>query len=121
MEHHGAQWTDQRNHLKKDLFSSSQVSPEPATQELLGSSTLQAPRPSPIRRSSSDLFERIDVCERFTENEARYIFAQVVSIVSYLQNNRVFHMDLKDENIVIDESLQVCRNFSQTQDQSYLT
>ncbi|KAG7562552.1 hypothetical protein FFLO_02026 [Filobasidium floriforme] len=59
------------------------------------------------RRSSHDLFECIEANERFDENKARYIFKQVVDTVAYLHRNGVCHRDIKDENIVIDDKLQV--------------
>ena len=66
-------------------------------------------RPAYIRRASHDLFECIESTKskRFSEDDAKYIFAQVVDVVIYLYNNGITHCDIKDENVVIDSSLKV--------------
>ncbi|GAA5881776.1 hypothetical protein JCM16303_006447 [Sporobolomyces ruberrimus] len=60
-----------------------------------------------MRRSSSDLFEAIEVVRRFNEPAARYVFHQIVATVCDLAQVGIRHNDLKDENIVLDERLQV--------------
>jgi len=66
------------------------------------------PRPE-IIRPSHDLFECIEQSEnkRLTEEQARYVFAQVVDAVAYLDSIGVAHRDIKDENLVIDKNLKV--------------
>ncbi|TFK20966.1 Pkinase-domain-containing protein [Coprinopsis marcescibilis] len=61
------------------------------------------------RRSSHDLFECIEQSERkrLTEEQARYVFAQVVDAISYLDELGISHRDIKDENLVIDHNLQI--------------
>ncbi|KAI0769794.1 kinase-like protein [Trametes elegans] len=65
--------------------------------------------PSFSRRPSHDLFECIEQSrhKRLTENQARYIFAQVVEAVYYLDSQGITHCDIKDENLVIDADLKV--------------
>ncbi|KAF8798731.1 kinase-like protein [Phlegmacium glaucopus] len=66
-------------------------------------------RPNIARRASHDLFECIEQSEnkRLTEPQARYVFAQIVDVVDYLDKQGIAHRDIKDENIVIDKNLKV--------------
>lgn len=61
------------------------------------------------RRPSYDLFECIEQSEqkRLTEEQARYVFAQVADAVHYLNALGIAHRDIKDENVVIDHNLKV--------------
>ncbi|KAJ1304485.1 hypothetical protein OPQ81_005631 [Rhizoctonia solani] len=72
-----------------------------------GSLPLLAARPQMPRRASYDLFECIEQHERLSEGQARYIFAQVVDTVWYLDSIGITHRDIKDENIVIDRDFKV--------------
>ncbi|KAJ3551415.1 hypothetical protein NM688_g4713 [Phlebia brevispora] len=67
------------------------------------------PRPNFSRRPSYDLFECIEQSKhkRLSENTARFIFAQVVEAVFYLDSQGITHCDIKDENIVIDSNFKV--------------
>ncbi|GAA5900103.1 uncharacterized protein JCM6883_006090 [Sporobolomyces salmoneus] len=85
-------------HLPSTITPPSFVSSSPKT------SNLRAPL---MRRSSSDLFDAIEVVRRFSEPAARYIFHQIVATVCDLAQVGIRHNDLKDENIVLDERLQV--------------
>lgn len=75
---------------------------------------LQPVRPSFSRRPSYDLFECIEQSKhkRLSENNARYIFAQVVEAVYYLNSQGITHCDIKDENLVIDSEYRVCSSIS---------
>ncbi|RDB16851.1 Serine/threonine-protein kinase pim-2 [Hypsizygus marmoreus] len=66
-------------------------------------------RPDFQRRPSHDLFECIEQSEhkRLSERQARYVFAQVVDAVHYLDSQGVAHRDIKDENLVINKDLKV--------------
>jgi serine/threonine protein kinase len=72
----------------------------------------QNSRPDIGRRASHDLFECIEQSEnkRLTDLQARYVFAQVVDVVDYLDRQGIAHRDIKDENIVIDKNLKVSRH-----------
>ncbi|KAJ6625649.1 kinase-like domain-containing protein [Mycena sp. CBHHK59/15] len=69
----------------------------------------EAARPGYTRRPSHDLFECIEQTEhkRLSEEQARYILAQVVEAAYYLHSSGVTHRDIKDENLVIDKYLKV--------------
>ncbi|KAJ3799173.1 kinase-like domain-containing protein [Lentinula aff. detonsa] len=71
---------------------------------------LEAPRPPMFhRRPSHDLFECIEQSDNkyLSEDQARYVFGQIVDAVDYLDSIGVAHRDIKDENIVIDTNLKV--------------
>lgn len=50
-----------------------------------------------------DLFHQIEQ-RAFTEDEAKYIFRQLIEVVSFLDSNCICHSDVKDENILIDKN-----------------
>nr|AGT16367.1 serine/threonine-protein kinase [Saccharum hybrid cultivar R570] len=62
--------------------------------------------------SGGELFERICKNVRFSEDEARYFFQQLISGVSYCHSMQVCHRDLKLENTLLDGSdaprLKIC-------------
>lgn len=66
-------------------------------------------RPDIARRPSRDLFECIEQSRgrRLSEEDAKYIFAQVVNIVEYLDGLGIIHRDIKDENLLIDQDRKV--------------
>ena len=45
--------------------------------------------------------------KRLSENIARYIFAQVIEAVYYLDSQGITHCDIKDENIVVNSDFKV--------------
>jgi hypothetical protein len=65
--------------------------------------------PQFARRPSHDLFECIEQTpdKRLSEDQARYIFGQVVEAAYYLDSQGITHRDIKDENLVIDQDLKV--------------
>jgi serine/threonine protein kinase len=67
------------------------------------------PSQSSLRRPSHDLFECIEQSKdkRLSESQARFVFAQVVEAVHYLNSQGVTHCDIKDENILVDSYLNV--------------
>ena len=65
-------------------------------------------RPAPMmRRTSRDLFECIEQHSRLTEEQARWVFAQVVETVWHLDRIGICHRDIKDENCVVDADFNV--------------
>ncbi|KAF8502182.1 kinase-like protein, partial [Russula emetica] len=66
-------------------------------------------QPAFFRRPSHDLFECIEQSKdkRLSENQARFVFAQIVEAVHYLDSQGVTHCDIKDENILVDNYLNV--------------
>lgn len=69
---------------------------------------LSPPKPVPMaRRSSCDLFECIEQHSRFSEEVAKFVFAQIVEVVWALGKMGICHRDIKDENIVIDNTFRV--------------
>ncbi|GAC72335.1 signal transduction serine/threonine kinase [Moesziomyces antarcticus T-34] len=59
------------------------------------------------RRTSCDLFECIEQHSRLTEEQARWVFAQVVETVWHLDRIGICHRDIKDENCVVDAEFNV--------------
>ncbi|KAG0466189.1 hypothetical protein HPP92_017189 [Vanilla planifolia] len=55
--------------------------------------------------SGGELFERICNAGRFSEDEARFFFQQLISGVSYCHSMQVCHRDLKLENTLLDGSI----------------
>ncbi|XP_038722793.1 serine/threonine-protein kinase SRK2I isoform X2 [Tripterygium wilfordii] len=55
--------------------------------------------------SGGELFERICNAVRFSEDEARFFFQQLISGVSYCHAMQVCHRDLKLENTLLDGSV----------------
>ncbi|CAN8328539.1 unnamed protein product [Cochlearia groenlandica] len=62
--------------------------------------------------AGGELFERICNAGRFSEDEARYYFKQLISGVSYCHSMQICHRDLKLENTLLDGSqssqLKIC-------------
>ncbi|KAE8677400.1 Serine/threonine-protein kinase SAPK1 [Hibiscus syriacus] len=62
--------------------------------------------------SGGELFERICSAGRFSEDEARFFFQQLISGVSYCHSMQICHRDLKLENTLLDGSptprLKIC-------------
>uniref|UniRef100_A0A0A0KZ14 non-specific serine/threonine protein kinase n=1 Tax=Cucumis sativus TaxID=3659 RepID=A0A0A0KZ14_CUCSA len=62
--------------------------------------------------AGGELFERISKAGRFSEDEARYFFQQLISGVDYCHSMQICHRDLKLENTLLDGSqaprLKIC-------------
>ncbi|XP_074269292.1 serine/threonine-protein kinase SAPK3-like [Silene latifolia] len=62
--------------------------------------------------SGGDLFNRIRSAGQFSEDEARILFQQLISGVSYCHSMEIFNRDLKLENALLDGSptprLKIC-------------
>ncbi|KAD5507500.1 hypothetical protein R6Q59_031701 [Mikania micrantha] len=55
--------------------------------------------------AGGELFERISHAGKFSENEARFFFQQLISGVSYCHSMEICHRDLKLENTLLDGSI----------------
>lgn len=55
--------------------------------------------------AGGELFERICNAGRFSEDEARFFFQQLISGVSYCHSMQICHRDLKLENTLLDGSV----------------
>ncbi|PWZ13824.1 Serine/threonine-protein kinase SAPK2 [Zea mays] len=55
--------------------------------------------------AGGELFERICNAGRFSEDEARFFFQQLISGVSYCHSMQICHRDLKLENTLLDDSI----------------
>lgn len=51
-----------------------------------------------------ELFKKIQEVNRFPENEAAFMFYQLMSAVNYMHQQEVVHRDLKPENILFDDN-----------------
>lgn len=62
--------------------------------------------------AGGELFNRICTAGRFSEDEARFFFQQLISGVSYCHSMEICHRDLKLENTLLDDSrlprLKIC-------------
>ncbi|KVH92245.1 serine/threonine-protein kinase SAPK2-like [Cynara cardunculus var. scolymus] len=62
--------------------------------------------------SGGELFDRISSAGRFSEDEARFFFQQLISGVRYCHSMQICHRDLKLENVLLDGSstprLKIC-------------
>lgn len=53
------------------------------------------------------LFDLIVSKKKIPEDEAKYIFKQIVVTLKYIHSQNVIHRDIKPENILIDENLNI--------------
>lgn len=100
-----------KSHIMQDDRETSLIASEGEIPKIF-CTRLPISRPYIGRRASHDLFECIEQSEnkRLTELQARYVFAQIVDVVDYLDKQGIAHRDIKDENIVIDKNLKVSRH-----------
>jgi len=129
MELHGTPWKAPPSKSSSKKSSPTPTAPASETQALMPSlqanamglvqagsqndaaasgKALRPPPPVPMERPSScDLFECIEQHSRLSEEQARWVFAQVVEAVFYLDNLGITHRDIKDENCVVDADFNV--------------
>eukprot|EP00795_Rhopilema_esculentum_P016957 gene16957-8455_t len=55
--------------------------------------------------SNGEMFAHIDKTGRLSEEEARRIFCQILSAVDYCHQRHVVHRDIKTENLLLDENM----------------
>ncbi|KAJ1569923.1 hypothetical protein HK096_010000 [Nowakowskiella sp. JEL0078] len=51
-----------------------------------------------------DLFDYIELNQQMVEQEIKYIFRQIVEAVNHLHTLNIVHRDIKDENVIVNES-----------------
>lgn len=51
-----------------------------------------------------DLFDYIEIKSDMTEDECRFIFRQICSLIYHLHKHGIVHRDIKDENVIVDEN-----------------
>lgn len=57
--------------------------------------------------SKGEIFDHLVATGRMSEVEARRVFAQMVSAVGYCHRNGVVHRDLKAENLLLDQNMNI--------------
>ncbi|KAK9466154.1 kinase-like domain-containing protein [Lipomyces arxii] len=59
------------------------------------------------KRESHDLFEMIETRRSLSERQVRYVIRQLVDALWFLDSLNIYHRDIKDENILIDDTLKI--------------
>lgn len=54
--------------------------------------------------SGGELFDRIKLLARYTEDDARKLLRNICSAIAYLHSNGIVHRDLKPENLLLENS-----------------
>lgn len=64
--------------------------------------------------SKGEIFDHLVATGRMEESQARAIFKQIVSAVDYCHNQGIVHRDIKAENLLLDQNMniKVCLMFS---------
>ncbi|KAN0060049.1 hypothetical protein ACQY0O_008022 [Thecaphora frezii] len=94
MELHGTPWKQPGG------FNEPELEPRASSASHPGAVAMQ-------RRTSCDLFECIEQHSKLSEEQARWVFAQVVEVVWHLDRAGICHRDIKDENCVVDADFNV--------------
>ncbi|KAI3632313.1 hypothetical protein MIR68_009419 [Amoeboaphelidium protococcarum] len=99
MEHFGHQWSSSHGGTQSN-GAQFQTKQQQQQQQQQSNNKVDDIRPG-------DLFECIEQRGPLTEQVAAYVMRQVHDACVYLKSMNVYHMDLKDENISIDQNYHV--------------
>jgi serine/threonine protein kinase len=58
--------------------------------------------------NGGNIYDNLYKVQRFTEEQVKFISAQIVLALGYLHNNQIVHRDLKPENVLMDSNGYVC-------------
>lgn len=57
--------------------------------------------------SKGEIFDHLVATGRMEESQARAIFKQIVSAVDYCHNQGIVHRDIKAENLLLDQNMNI--------------
>ncbi len=55
-----------------------------------------------------NIYDNLYKVQRFSEEQVKFIAAQIVLALGYLHGNQIVHRDLKPENVLMDEKGYIC-------------
>lgn len=55
--------------------------------------------------SGGEVYDWIQKTGKFNENEARYVFQQLINALEYMHGKGIYHRDIKPSNLLIDSEL----------------
>ncbi|ORX58924.1 kinase-like protein [Hesseltinella vesiculosa] len=109
-EAHGINWSSGTHHH----YHSPVMPPAPADHPPIPTQSPSPPieilpPPPPVlkKEGAHDLFECIEHHGHFSEALSKHVFTQILDALLHLKSRNIYHRDIKDENILIDDHFQV--------------